>query len=89
MIKASDVRAHASSDDVLQRQAIEEHFDDAIRDAEKTGRWPAEVRRIRGGFTTSNIDAVVKLYLASGWSVRMRPTADVIASLTPTSFVSR
>lgn len=71
MIKPQDIDLTPSFSfrDIEQQAAIEIHFDNAIRDAEKAGKFPARPVLIRTNWENKNILAVAARYKAAGWVV--------------------
>lgn len=70
MIKPTDVKI-SSTPDPKHVRALEEAADEAIRQAERSGHWPAVVSRMRMPISTRAVETVADEYRAQGWIVDM------------------
>lgn len=68
MIKPSEVRI-APPIPQAELDALEQQFDNAIHDAESSGKWPARVRTARDLATPAGIRATIVRYRAADWHV--------------------
>lgn len=79
MIYPTDVRI-APPIPQAELDALEQQFDNAIIEAERTGKWPAKVYTARDLATPAGIRATIERYRDAHWSV-VEGSGDVRATI--------
>lgn len=70
MLKPSDIATIPAPDThAAQRAQIEKHFDEALVNAARTGRWPARINETRSGWSRELVSEVIEYYRIAGWLV--------------------